>query len=300
MTNTALVLRLKSEINNPDAPFLIKYDPIESRKGSLFLWDAGLSKLSSTPSIDSIIPNLLNEYSPATGRALTLKKGTFGNTQHDAYIRRELTSKGGIHFIVSQAYAGDTYATISNSLQANANLQQDLFSKIMGVNPNLFVSVWTRLTRAVPANASAPTFSYVASQSSRSDFVFYKEAKELNIAVSSNSTSVSHLSKAGTDSSAVGLPNKYVMNLKGYGGTGVLAETIARLFMVGYEAPWGGQYINKSPSAAVYRIYAEDLNLSGRSYAEVKAIDDAEFAKAFAAGGRFYDDTWSDPSIVLP
>ncbi|WP_171495393.1 hypothetical protein, partial [Acinetobacter soli] len=60
------------------------------------------------------------------------------------------------------------------------------------------------------------------------------------------------------------------------------------------------QILNDVPSLIIYRIYIEDLNASGRTFAEVKAIDDAEFEKAFAVGGRFYGDTWSDPATILP
>lgn len=300
MTNRTLVLTLKTEIDNANAPYLLKYDPIEDRKGSLFLWDAGLNRLSAAPAVDEIIPNLLNEYTPASGNTLILKKGTFGNTQHDAYIRRELTSKGGIHFIVSQSYSGDTYATISKALAANPALQTALRNKIIGANPNLFISMWTRLTRNSPSEASVPTSAYLSSQTSVSDFAFYKVAKDINFKVSSNSAATSHLNKADTDGTAVGVPNKHNLNIKGYSNAGVLADTVARMLMVGYEAPWPGSSINKSPSFAVYRIYIEDLTLSGRTYAQVKAIDDAEFAKAFASGGRFHGDTWSNPTSVLP
>lgn len=300
MANRTLVLTLKTEIDNANAPYLLKYDPIEDRKGSLFLWDAGLASLSSVPTIDAVFPNILNEYVPASGNALILKKGTFGNAVHDAYIRRELTSKGGIHFIVSQNYSGDTYATISNALAANPALQTVLRNKIIGANPNLFISMWTRLTRNAPSDSTVAIASYVSSTSSKSDYAFYKDVRNTSFDVSSSSLSTSHLNKNDIDASAVGQPNKHIMNLKGYGGAGVLADTVARMLMVGYEAPWSGTYINKSPSFAVYRIYIEDLTLSGRTYAQVKAIDDAEFAKAFASGGRFHGDTWSNPSTVLP
>lgn len=297
----ALVLTVDTTFNNPDAPYIPKYDPIESRAGSMFLWDAGLNPLSAVPAVDGIIPNLLNEYTPATGNALILKKGTFGNAVHDAYIRRELTSKCGIHFVVSQNYSGDTYATISNALAANPALQTALRNKIIGANPNLFVSMWTRLTRNAPSDSSVAIASYVSSTSSKNDYAFYKETRNLNFQVSPASIATSHLNKSDIDASAVGQPNKHIMNLKGYSGAGVLADTVARMLMVGYEAPWvGNQSINKSPSFAVYRIYIEDLTLSGRTYAQVKAIDDAEFAKAFAVGGRFHGDTWSNPATTLP
>ena len=296
----ALVLRLKEEINNPNAPYLIKYDPIESRNGSLFLWDAGLNPLSGTPAIDATIPNLLSEYTPSTGKSLVLKRGLFSETNHNAYIRRELTSKGGIHFIVAQAYSGATNVPLHNTLQANAALQEALRSNVMGANPNLFISMWTRLTRVAPTGSSVGVSAYTISGATKGNAAFYKQADESNFVVSAGSTSISHLNKANTDSSTVGLPNQNVMNLKGYLGTGVLSDSIARLLIAGFDDPWGGSYANKSPSVALYRIYVEDLTLSGRTYAEVKAIDDAEFAKAFVSGGRFYGDTWSNPATVIP
>lgn len=300
MTNTALVLRLKSEINNPDAPYLIKHDPIESRDGSLFLWDAGLQKLSTSPSINDTIPNLLSEYTPASGKNLVLKRGLYSETNHNAYIQRELTSKGGIHFIVAQAYGGATNVPLHNTLQANAALQAALQSNVMGANPNLFVSLWTRLTRKAPPDSLVGVSAYTISDATKNNAAFHKQANDLNFVVSSASTATSHLNKANTDSAAVGQPNKNVMNLKGYMGTGVASDSLARFLIAGFEGPWGGMYANKSPSVALYRIYVEDLTLSGRTYAQVKAIDDAEFNKAFGVGGRFYGDTWSDPAAVLP
>lgn len=296
----ALVLRLKEEINNPNAPYLIKYDPIESRNGSLFLWDAGLNPLSGTPAIDATIPNLLSEYTPSTGKSLVLKRGLFSETNHNAYIRRELTSKGGMHFIVAQAYSGATNVPIHNTLQANSELQEALRSNVMGANPNLFISIWQRLTRVAPEDSSIGTSAYLSTPAGKSDFAFYKDVRFQNFTVSSNSVATSFINKTDIDPTAIGLSNKHVMNIKGKAGAGVLEDTQARFVIAGFDGPWGGQYVNKSPSVIVYRIYVEDLTLSGRTYAQVKAIDDAEFAKAFAEGGRFYGDTWSNPATVLP
>lgn len=67
--------------------------------------------------------------------------------------------------------------------------------------------------------------------------------------------------------------------------------------------PWSGvasQALNSSPSYVLYRVYIEDLSLSGRTYEQVKSIDDAEHAKAFGIGGRFHGDTWSNPATLLP
>lgn len=298
-----LILRIKGKINNPDAPKLIKYDPIEHRTGSLFLWDAGLQNFSSVPIVGSTIPNLLDEYSGGSGNALTLEKGTFGNAVHDAYIKRELTAKKAMHFIVAQNYSGDTYATINNALSANAALQAKLFSKISN-NPNLsnlYISIWEKVTRVAPSGANAPELAYISSTSSLSDHVFVKQVNNFSPIVSSQSISQNFLNKLNSDVSVLGQKNRNLMNIKGVVGAGVLSGTKAMFALFGSTAPWAGaSYLNKSASRIIYRIYIEDLNLSGRTFEQVKMIDDAEFEKAFAVGGRFYNDTWSDPATVLP
>lgn len=48
----------------------------------------------------------------------------------------------------------------------------------------------------------------------------------------------------------------------------------------------------------IYRVYIEDLTVSGRTYAQVDSIDFALWQAAFAAGGKFYGDTYTDPSTL--
>ena len=53
------------------------------------------------------------------------------------------------------------------------------------------------------------------------------------------------------------------------------------------------------PSRAVYRMYIEDLTVSGRTYAQVDAIDYAQFTKdVLTVGGRYYGDTYTDPTTL--
>jgi hypothetical protein len=68
---------------------------------------------------------------------------------------------------------------------------------------------------------------------------------------------------------------------------------------------WGpiisaGALVNTMSSEVFYRAYAEDLTVSGRSFAEVDAIEQATFAKLFGPGGRYAEDSWNDPATVLP
>ena len=52
-------------------------------------------------------------------------------------------------------------------------------------------------------------------------------------------------------------------------------------------------------STILYRFYIEDLTVSGRTAEEVKIIDKKLFNEAFAEGGKFYNDTWTDPKTAF-
>lgn len=53
------------------------------------------------------------------------------------------------------------------------------------------------------------------------------------------------------------------------------------------------------PSLIFYRAYIEDLTVSGRSYAEVDAIDRALYVEhVLTAGGRYYGDTYTAPATL--
>lgn len=55
----------------------------------------------------------------------------------------------------------------------------------------------------------------------------------------------------------------------------------------------------KSGSRILYRCYLEDLTVSGRAAADVSVLDRAAFVDAtFVPGGRYYGDTYTDPSTV--
>lgn len=58
--------------------------------------------------------------------------------------------------------------------------------------------------------------------------------------------------------------------------------------------------MNQAPSWILYRAYLEDLTESGRTYAEVDAIDTAEYVKAFNPDGRYHDDLWTPPATLAP
>ncbi|MHA5056437.1 hypothetical protein ACX2CK_06565 [Acinetobacter schindleri] len=298
----AIILTSDVLINNPDAPFITVYDPIESRTGSIFLWDAGKQKVATLPDFGTNLPNLLESYSPNPLAKFTYSKGNASDAIHNSYLKRELTSKGGLHLIASQARVDALTQNTFFGLSSNAALQTLLTDKIMGANPNLYVSVWSKVTRYVENQTGTASSPQIAYRQGGSAAAFYLESRFPEFQGGAVGTYVSKLAKTAKDSTIVGQANAHQANIKSIVGTGILDTTTFDI-IAGTKLPWNGSAnnsLNASPSWIVYRVYIEDLNLSGRTFEQVKAIDDAEFAKAFGVGGRFHGDTWSDPATVLP
>lgn len=287
-----MILQCKGTITDQNAPFLALYDDIESKAGSLFLWDAGLSSEHSIET-GTTLENLLQAYQLASDKAFSVAVGS--SAAQSALSTKQLTSKGGLHFITSQAYSGEAYSgEVFSGIRANAALRTYLAGL---ANPNLYVSMWTCVTRKAKGQAGkqAPLLSYAQTTS---NYLMYLQSVQSQMALSGVSTS--KLNKIATSDDVVGVPNYYQGNVTSKSGTGVTASTALTIGSGHYNPFSSITSLNEAPSFILYRVYIEDLSLSGRTYEQVKAIDDAEFAKAFGVGGRFYGDTWSNPSTVLP
>ena len=308
----ALILTVDSVFNNPDAPYISEHDPIESRTGSLFLWDAARSPLSAAPVHDTVIPNLLDSFDQATGNNFIFKRatptsvGTSTVEQTEEYVKRELTAKGGLHFIASQASTVDRSGIHQYRVEANAALHTKMTGKIQTNAANLYVSVWMNGTRYVTkADGMAGVISMLSINTSSG--CFSMQQNNTKVEALAGNTVLNGQSKLGLtfkQSEIVNNPNYYQWLSRGY-QTSVPTSAQSMRIGAGIIGPWSGtiasnQALNASPCFVLYRIYIEDLDLSGRTYEQVKAIDEAEFAKAFAAGGKFYGDAWNDPSAILP
>lgn len=294
-----MILQCKGTITDQNAPFLNIYDDIDSKSGSLFLWDAGLQSTDFT--IGAEIPNLLESYPLASGKKFILEKGSADQTQHDLQLKIQKTSKGGLHLIGAQASSvSSSGSPVFYALKSQAELNEYLFNQLKS-NPNLYVSVWQRLTRKATdaVGMYSPNLIYAASNTANSVFEMGKNSTTPS--VSTTSVKEAKITTSAIDDLTVGKENLIKMNILGERGTGLDLNTRAMYFGTGALPPYSrSQTFNTIQSLIIYRIYVEDLNASGRTYEQVKAIDDAEFEKAFAVGGRFHGDAWSDPITVLP
>lgn len=278
-------------------------DPILS-PGTLALYDPthSLGAFAGVPVNGQAIPNI------AADRALAMVgAGGLADMQFKFFIARpqtddlflERSSKGGIHVLPSQV--NQEIALIWAYLALPAALQTYLHAHI---DDDLFFSAWWRLTRKQTANTTIA--SVVHKMSSTVNYLFHTENGKTPQPVGTSAV----LGRRGTPDSndanfsqAAGTP--MLRNIGTTATTGA-AFTLANngegyndrgwQFGMGGISGYSNFQQNKAPGIILERAVIENLTVSGRSYAEVDAIDAALFAKAHAVGGRYYGDTWTDPA----
>lgn len=279
-------------LTDPTAPRLAIVDPIESA-GSLYLMDITHPTdpmPAGVPANGASIPNLFSGTlvalhgsgadDPSFVVGGNINNGTLGSI--------ERSGKGGIHVIVSQA----------NALTATDGARIDFGPTLAAyVSANTghdyYLSIWDRQTRA---NVDATNYTLDYSTAN---------PRTLGIAQASGSAGWQHGSRATL----------------GYRNLGnALAPRFASIAVDGADATdnadsglpvWGAPATTynsavlasrngKWPSFVFYRCYIEDLTVSGRTYAEVDAIDYALYQKeVLNPGGRYYGDTFTDP-VTIP
>jgi len=198
----------------------------------------------------------------------------------------ERSALGGLHVITSQA-------TMANSRQASLQLPATIQSYILA-NPthSYYLSVWYSITRAALSSMSMP-YAYIGSTSGVGSIIC-------------NEGITGHLGSAPMQASSTSPSKNTVGNTieqwaNTFQGTPPTSTTnlIATPFGFGQIASqYGDGARNVDFSAIMYRVFFEDLTVAGRTFAQVKAIDDALYAAAFAAGGRYYGDTFTNPSAL--
>jgi hypothetical protein len=210
----------------------------------------------------------------------------------------ERTTKGGFH-------------TISSRLRAPANNYKrfyagSAFGAYMASNAShsFYVSMWKKHTRTeAPFGPQYPIYAgfrnvtgtvttaigtFMAGGSNPNSGTTVIGFENVNGTLNLNENSklaVTTLNNGGSNAAAVTNPDP--------------ASTWT------FGPSWGGYsaYPEASPypnnSMVVYRWYVEDLTVSGRTYAQAKAVDDAEFTKqVLTVGGRYYQDTHTDPATI--
>ncbi|MGO2200516.1 MAG: hypothetical protein ACTIOG_16820 [Pseudomonas helleri] len=266
---------------------ILRDDPLLS-SGSLILVDVGHSKgrLSSVPGNGALISNIAGSIASEIVGAGSVSPEIFTNFATNAMLT-ELSAKGGLHVIKSKV--NDVNNT-RYTLRIPAAIRAYLLA-----NPthSYYFSIWQQVTRSFD-DASAPIV-VLAESAYSNDFL-------INIGTNGSplGASTNLLGKATNLDPTAGTGSaKHQLAVSKATGT-LVNMAYTDLFIFG-GCPSAGvmnSALHKGGSQVMYRVYLEDLTVSGRTYAEVKAQDDALYASAFAVGGKFYGDTYTAPSIL--
>ncbi|MGP5446159.1 hypothetical protein, partial [Pseudomonas helleri] len=196
-----------------------------------------------------------------------------------------LTVKGGLHVIKSKVNdLNNTRFTLRIPAAIKAYL-------LANKSHSFYFSIWQQVTRKFDA-ADMP-LAVLAESAYTNDFL-------INIQVNGTpgGASTNTLGKASNldPFSATGSAKHQVAVSKATGSLNNMAYTDLFIFGGCPSAGVMNSALHKGGSQILYRVYLEDLTVSGRTYADVKEQDDVLFQAAFAPGGKFYGDTHTDPA----
>lgn len=267
----------------------VKVDEIESL-GSLLLIEPGhdLSEMSdAAPENGDLIQNIL--YKRAGQNGVVNSSALFINTGLEGVSGVvERTSKGGIHGIVSQANLADQ---IGAKIELSDNLIQYLID-----NPDndIFISTWMTSTRE-GENQQPARILIGKSENNKMLAYFYKSGirpSSGKVIDAENQSFTGFLDQ----------PRNQAISVSGWTEDEVptSASEIDRCIKWGAigGVNSGPGHLGSMPSFVFYRMYMEDLTVSGRTHEQVFLIDEAEFNKAFNEGGRYFNDTYTDVSTI--
>lgn len=286
---TGIKLTLPITFTDATLPVLPAVDALES-SGSLALYEPGhpANPLIGAPVNATPIPNLLAARALATITSATTATLAGAWTQTADYSgaqgKVERSVKGGVHCIPSQTTPGAL--TRSARLIAGTAL---LAYVIANYGHDFFLSQWRRHTRInLPgANVTKLRFNITPHWAT-----FYNRADTTSgdTEYPADATRIG-FRHAGTSPATLG---PVIQNM-GKRATAAPSSDELNLYNSGNVRNTAGL----DGADVFYRFYLEDLTVSGRSYAQVDALDFAEYTKqVLTAGGRYYGDTFTAPSTI--
>lgn len=245
---------------------------------------SGQTITTSMPNIAQLAArNLLGNQAADVDARFKRNDGGATATNQDMLLER--TGKGGLHVITSQV----NMATFRlATLELPDSLRDYIFANL---THSYYLSTWYRVTRVALAN-TGPYIS-VQKDSGSNDGIFSIAVTGPLGAISLSGSSVSPARNT------VGNTIEQLANTNDGAVPAAAANLLRVLFGFGFvDGSFGDHGRNKSFSAVLYRSYMEDLTVSGRTFAAVKAADDALYAQAFGSSGRYNGDTFSSPTVL--
>lgn len=281
-------------------------DPIMS-KGSLFLfdpthpagdWDTGIESGIVIPNIAADIAASILGITPDQARATILNLGATAGSPTTARSIKTRSSKGGLYGLYSHENAigektGPTYLGILLQFLAEYMYQNR--------DHEFFVSDWSRSLRAgrqgsMAAPCPVAAFNSISSGSANNLFFLSGSAH--------GAGNLGSRYQGFSTNNELYNEVRPLINNGGFAGwrgglpANGLDGTAGPWSIIGSYSSWTGSTNQPGFSAIKERFYIEDLTVSGRTYAEVDAIDFDLFTKAHAAGGAWFGDTYPNPATL--
>lgn len=260
--------------------------------GALALFIPSITPSLTLPAGASTIDNLAWERAkvliPAATEA-SLRGITNKNFSSGASGIAEFSAKRGIHVINSQ--------TVSAKDQGySINLPDDIRSYLIANQSNkYFFSLWGKTSRAtLDTTEQYSVFGIVGSNINNTKLSIFAttthapSGSALGNRVGGAFTSVSNF-----------IRNQAVNGFSSVVTAPTLGNLLAYIQFGSRDVFNNTHDVNKASSGIIYKFYMEDLTVSGRTYAEVDAIDFALYTAAFAVGGKYYGDTFTAPSTIV-
>lgn len=257
-------------------------DPILS-SGSLLLLEPANPRMPWAPGIPlngAEVPNIAYAQSaPLVGGDATL---TYENLNSSARFLVERSSRGGFHVIPSPTLA----TSGQNVLIALGTKLRDYIGN--NLNHAYYLSWWGEITK--PALTGGGNGYQVLISATGTEFAVYTSA---DTGVSAGAPTAGSGRRLGALFRADTASRLHVVAGTGSAPTGAITNSFMR-----YGATTPAQ-VGKLPSLLTWRVYLEDLTVSGRSYSEVSTLDTLLYtSNVLSAGGRYYGDTYTDPTIL--
>lgn len=287
-----LKIQLNVSVTDTTLP-IIADDPIIS-VGGLVLLDFASNKGytgSTPPALSGTLPNVAWKQAAAilgSGDATTLANRCTFDTTASVPLghKKEFTSKRGLHIISSQV---NQTANTGYMIQAATPIQQ-----YMTDNPthSAFMGFWLYDTR--PALTENTTIGGIYNNTSTPN-----NNKLLFLSSTVVPASGSRFLGSTSVPSSPNVVGKCYRSVGASGTMGTIPTQFrAMLARIANEGAYQNLEINKTGSMIFYKVYIEDLTVSGRTFAEVDILFKSQYDAAFAVGGAYYGDSYTDPATL--
>lgn len=278
---------------------ILGFDANQLMLGSLLYIEPARDAFTRVPTVGDKITNFARgSFSELTGDSMDNADALVTVDQSHGYTARELTGAGAIHgfFDNSEPSAGigdycfNIPQSIINYINANASHTFYADAIIRGTHAPAYhtdgnVSAW--MVGVANTSAGTGTFFGIRNQcdadlTDADNHIIYPRVGWTDVLLSGRTVWTNALCHARMARSSK--PSAFD------------ATATGGVNWIGPSSPGGA--LQGGQSFIFYSMYIEDCTVSGRSHSEVEAWRAAQYAADFAPGGRYGEDTYTNPATV--